>query len=86
MEDIMDGNRRCTDVLFLLLYFVFMVGLLAAGIYAFANGNPRQGSAPPLDAHCVPVYMHTLSASFLPVHTRCIHLPCLATLALTGCS
>ena len=43
MEDVMDKNRRCTDVLFLLLYLAFMVGLLAAGIYAFANGNPRQG-------------------------------------------
>eukprot|EP00740_Mantoniella_antarctica_P000711 CAMPEP_0181393730 /NCGR_PEP_ID=MMETSP1106-20121128/27352_1 /TAXON_ID=81844 /ORGANISM="Mantoniella antarctica, Strain SL-175" /LENGTH=752 /DNA_ID=CAMNT_0023515083 /DNA_START=27 /DNA_END=2285 /DNA_ORIENTATION=- len=41
VETIMNKNRRCTDILFLLIFFAFMVGLFAAGIYGFANGDPR---------------------------------------------
>ena len=35
----MDKHRRCTDILFLLLFVAFMIGLFAAGIFGFANGE-----------------------------------------------
>jgi choline transporter-like protein 2/4/5 len=34
------GKRRCTDVLFLLIFVCFWVGMLAVGGYGFANGDP----------------------------------------------
>jgi hypothetical protein len=36
VETIMNKNRRCTDILFLLIFFAFMVGLFAAGIYGMS--------------------------------------------------
>ncbi|CAL6426676.1 unnamed protein product [Bathycoccus prasinos] len=34
------GKRRCTDVLFLLAFIAFWVGMLACGGYGFTNGDP----------------------------------------------
>jgi len=41
MEDVMEKNRRCTDVLFLLLFVAFWIGMLAVGVIGFASGDPR---------------------------------------------
>ena len=34
------GKRRCTDVLFLLAFIAFWVGMLAIGGYGFSKGDP----------------------------------------------
>lgn len=41
MEDVMEKNRRCTDILFLILFIAFMIGLFAAGIYGRRHTRAR---------------------------------------------
>jgi solute carrier family 44 (choline transporter-like protein), member 2/4/5 len=36
----MNKNRKCTDILFLIAYFAFMIGMVVVGILGFANGDP----------------------------------------------
>ena len=36
----MNKNRKCTDVIFLLAYFAFMIGMVVVGILGFSNGDP----------------------------------------------
>ena len=36
----MNKNRKCTDVIFLLAYFMFMIGMGVVGVLGFSNGNP----------------------------------------------
>ena len=40
-DDVMNRNRRCTDVLFLILYAAFMVAFFAIGVIGFTSGDPR---------------------------------------------
>ena len=40
-DDVMNRNRRCTDILFLLLYVAFMVAFFIIGIVGFVGGDPR---------------------------------------------
>lgn len=41
MEDVMDKHRRCTDILFLIIFVAFMIGLFAAGIYGRRHTHAR---------------------------------------------
>lgn len=36
----MNKNRKCTDVIFLLAYFAFMIGMAVVGVLGFSNGDP----------------------------------------------
>ena len=40
-EEYMEKNRRCTDVLFTLIFLAFWVGMVYAGAYGFSKGDPR---------------------------------------------
>lgn len=35
-------KRKCRDVLFLLLFMAFWVGMILIAVFAFSNGNPER--------------------------------------------
>lgn len=53
MEDVMDKHRRCTDILFLILFVAFMIGLFAAGIYGRRHARTHTRTRAPTSFHHV---------------------------------
>ena len=41
-----EKNRRCTDILCCIIFLAFLVGMLAAAIYGYVNGDPYKLIAP----------------------------------------
>ena len=41
MDQHLKGPRKCTDILFLLIFIAFWIAMLVLGFYGVGTGNPK---------------------------------------------